>query len=499
MNLIIKTALTCTLAYSTFDPLVAQESSDETKKPESSEQSTFEKAENPESAGIEVEIMTVTGSRVQKTEVEDISKIEIPAEEAKLVAPNGDIAQIPKLLPGTLSRPAEPEVSIRGSDSRESLYYIDDIKVPFLFEPISGTSIVPNRAISSVAFYPGNFDSEWGNSTGGVIRLETRGEDIIESVTEIALKIPTYLTLYHESDLSDDSSMVLSFRKSSLEYLFAALPEDAFQEVVLVPSFQDAYLQHFYGGDTYSVKSRVIHARTNIKATFPDDEASDNSNFSQFDLDFGYDLVGVDFKTSVATIPIEFAPFYVYSDQTINGPTFSFDIRGGTLTLPLRAQFELSNTSNLFFGAEYELLDFKVTLNVPDTVAADNAEDPSSVENIFIDTTSKPRIFSTWLSYEQIIGNWLLAPSARLYTNSLLKKDQIDPRFIGKYRLSQKDTITFGVGKYSAAPSIQQLSPEFGNPDLPWINSVHYTVGWDATILGRFTNIFKPTIKNGKT
>jgi hypothetical protein len=158
-------------------------------------------------------------------------------------------------------------------------------------------------------------------------------------------------------------------------------------------------------------------------------------------------------------------------------------------------QFEISNTSNLFYGAELELLDFKVTLDVPNTTEANNAEDPRTVENTFIDTVSRPKIFSTWLSYEQVIGNLLLAPSARFTSNSLIKEDIIDPRLIGKYRLGPKDTITFGAGQYSVAPPIQELTAEFGNPDLPWIKSKHYTLGWDATILGQFTNILQAFYK----
>ena len=170
----------------------AQVQSSETEK---ATQKKEVQTESTEGENSKVESLSVTGSRNQKTEADDISKIEIPREEAEIVAPNGDIAQVPKLLPGTLARPAESEVSIRGSDSRDSLYYIDDIQVPSLFEPISGTAVVPNRAITSVSFFPGNFDSEYGDSTGGVIKLETRGEDIIEPYSDIRLKLPTYFSL----------------------------------------------------------------------------------------------------------------------------------------------------------------------------------------------------------------------------------------------------------------------------------------------------------------
>ena len=455
--------------------------------PSSSNPSDNPSDQNANSQGSQVETISVQGSRIQKTEVEDISKIEIPREEAELVAPNGDVAQVPKLLPGTVARANASEVSIRGSDARTSLYYIDDIRVPDLFEPISGTSVLPNRAVSNLEFYPGNFDGEWGNSTGGIIRLETRDEDIIQPYSDIRIKLPTYFSLYHESDVGDFGSMILSARKSTLASFLETLPDDTFEGTVIVPFFQDAYLQYYYGGDTYSIKPRYIHSRTGADVKLPSDETEDNSNTQDFSFRRGYDLVGVDYKTSVHDLALEFSPYFTNSSSNFSIGDIRFKFEGDKISLPLRAQYEISRSVNVFYGVETSFLDFLVDLAVPDTVAADKAEDPFSAPKTAIITEGVQRELATWLSTEFIVGKFTLTPSVRYFTQSDIKEKGFDPRFTSKYRLTPNDAIKFGVGRYSEAPSVERLTEEFGNPDLPWVKSTHYTLGWD-TAFGRFTN-----------
>lgn len=459
-------------------------------------QSMAQNSANEETESSNVESLSVTGSKVQKTEADDISKIEIPREEAELIAPNGDVAQVPKLLPGTLARPAEAEVSVRGSDSRDSLYYIDDISVPRLFEPISGTSVVPNRAISSLSFYPGNFDSEWGNSTGGVIKLETRGADIIEPFSDVRIKLPTYFSLYHEQDTSEEGSIIVSFRKSTLEYLFDAIADEIIEGAVLVPSFQDAFVQHYFGGDDFSLKTRYIHSRSAVEAKLPSDEAADQSGYSAFNFDNGYDLMGIEYKSYLAGLAYETSPYFTNNMTKVKVSDLLFDLEGNELTVPIRTQVELTEKSNLYLGAEYKLIDYYIELSLPDTIAADNAEDPSSVDNIRIATPVQSSEVAAWATYEHVIGPWLVSPSVRVFDSSAISQGGIDPRFIAKYRAGDNDVIKFGAGKYSASPTVEKLAETFGNPDLPWIESTHYTLGWDSQLQGSWSNSIQIFYKN---
>ena len=434
----------------------------------------------------EVERLSVTGTRVQKKEAEEASKIEISGEQAELVAPNGDVAQVPKLFPGTLARPQDSEVSVRGSNQNNTLYYIDDIQAPDLFEPISGTSVVPGKAISNLIFYPGNFDAEYGNSTGGVIKLETRDEDIIDPYSEFRLKAPTSVSAYHEQGLGLDGSMIVSLRKSILEPFIELADLD--EGTILLPYFQDAYLQHYYSSENFSIKTRYVHSRSGAEVKVYTDRSLETDGTSQFNFDRGYDLLGADIEASIGKINFEVAP-YISTEKTefkVGGTFFSIDVK--TLTTPFRKQFELSKELNLYLGLEAVWRDFSLDALVPNSFGNGPFEDPENAPKIALNVDSIQKEQAAWASLEIGLGDLLITPSLRAYHQTNINDSGVDPRLVARYRFSDAHTAKAAVGQYSISPGPEQLDPSYGNPGISWINSTHYTVGVESNLFDYWTS-----------
>lgn len=444
-----------------------------------------------------IERMNVSGTRIQKTDTEDVSKIEISGEEAALVAPSGDVAQVPKVFPGTLARPQDSEVSIRGSDKNDALYLIDDLQVPNLFEPISGTSVIPSKAISSLSFFPGNFDAEYGNSTAGVIKLVTRDEDITQPYSEFRFNAPIYVSAYHEQELSLRSTMIASVRKSILESFVPLFVQEDGQ--FLVPFFQDAYLQYYYSGDTVSYKPRYIHSRSGADVKIYTDRATSTDGTSQFNFRNGYDLLGVDILISKPDLNLEIDPYVSRSgfEFTVSDVFFKIDV--DTFTIPLRTQFNIAERVNIFTGLQTVYREFELNALVPDRVGMDTFADPENAPRIALNVDSSLREDAGWLSVEFGLGSLLVTPSVRAFQQSNIKSTGIDPRLAGRYRINGRHSAKFGVGQYSQSPQPQELDPDFGNPDLDWIRSYHYTLGWEAAVLQNWTSdlqVFYKTWEN---
>jgi hypothetical protein len=433
-----------------------------------------------------VERIPVTGSRIQKTEAEEVSEIEISAEEAQLVAPSGDVAQVPKLFPGTLARPQDSEVAIRGSNARESLYYVDDLQAPILFEPISGTSVIPTKAIDKLSFYPGNFASEYGNSTGGVIKLHTRDATIIEPYSEFRFNMPIYLSGYHEQDLSTNSSMIASVRQSTLEPFVDAFVHE--EGLVLLPYFRDAYLQYYYGDDQFSIKPRYIYSQSGAEVKALTDRPTESEGTAEFNFKNGYNLVGVDFTTRLGDVNLELDPYYSISHTEFTTDDIFFDIDVNTLTLPLRSQIRLNNQVNVFLGMEVIHRNFNLSALVPDTLNQGGFADPENAPRIRLSADGHQREDAVWGSLELGLGKFLLTPGLRAYQQTNIDRNGIDPRLVGRYWLNSRHTLKFGAGRYSASPLPQELDESFGNPELTWIESNHYTVGWEALVLDSWTS-----------
>ena len=472
---------------------LSQTAAPQTEQPDENVSAEAEQEEPTSPPAEKVERIDVTGSRIQKTEVDQASKIEISREEAELVAPSGDVAQVPKLFPGTLARPGESEVSIRGSDADDSRYFIDDLEVPNLFEPLSGTSVVPSKAINNLVFYPGNFAAEYGNSTGGVIKLETRGGDIFEPYSEFRLNVPIYLSAYHEQELTDNSTVIVSGRKSTLEGFVSAFAEDG---QVFLPYFQDAYLQHYYDGDSFTAKTRFIHSLSGAELKIFAERSTSTDGTTEFDFENGYNLFGTDIELGSGGLNLEIAPFISRSRTEFSVSDVFFNIEVTSLNIPVRKQFEVSRDFNIFSGFELVYQDVNLQALVPDRVSQGPFFDPENADKILLDIDESTRRQAVWSTFEYRWGNLLLAPSLRLFSQSSIPELSYDPRFIARYNYSPSQTLKMGIGQFTQSPRPEEISSEYGNEDLDWIRSIHYMVGLESNVLNNWTSDLQLYVKN---
>jgi hypothetical protein len=182
--------------------------------------------------------VVITGQRRPET-----SRKTVTVQETTRIAPGGDPAQITQLLPGVQSNPGRTDVVIRGSGPNDSRYYVDDILVPSIFHQVLNLSVVPAQQLTDVDFNSGGFGAQYGDATGGIIVLRSSDKIPEEPRTEFVVNVPFYLGIYHERPLSDESSIAVSVRKSTLEAILPkVLPEES--DVTVIPLFADAYARY---------------------------------------------------------------------------------------------------------------------------------------------------------------------------------------------------------------------------------------------------------------
>ncbi|WP_066757179.1 carboxypeptidase-like regulatory domain-containing protein [Crocinitomix algicola] len=108
----------------------------------------------------------------------DFSAIKIEKDIQKITILQEDIAKSPfirdpkGLLAGSSSDIQQPEGSdniiIRGSRPGDAIYYIDGVKA-------TDMSSVPGVSIQGLQAYTGGIPAKYGDTTGGVVVLETKG------------------------------------------------------------------------------------------------------------------------------------------------------------------------------------------------------------------------------------------------------------------------------------------------------------------------------------
>lgn len=434
------------------------------------------------------ESITVKGKRIREIKAQEASQIDVLKEEAELVAPSGDVAQVPKLLPGAFTRPNESEVSVRGSDKEDSLYLIDDLEVPNLFEPITGTSVVPSKAIRSLSFTPGNFDAAYGDASGGVITLRTRTTEIREPYSEFRLNLPIYSSAYHERPLGEGGTMIASVRKSTLEPFVRLATKDNEDVELLVPYFDDAYLQYHKTLDSSSYRVRYIHSKSGAKAEVYNDNAQDTSGTSKFNFETSYDLVGFNYEKNGQGVDWDLNPYLVKSQSAFSTSGNFFNIQVQSISVPLRARFNVSENFTLFSGVQVTYTDYDLRLRLPDTIATEGFDDSENAPRIKISIDSQLRKDAGWLSGAWEYGPLLISPSVRVFRQSTIDEASFDPRLSVQYNFGLFESVRFGYGSYSTAPSPEKLAAPYGNPKLPWTRSLHASVGWETRIFDQWSS-----------
>lgn len=430
----------------------------------------------------------------------EASKKTISVQETTRVAPQGDPAQITKLLPGVQSGPFNGEVVIRGSGPNDSRYFIDDIQVPYIFHRIGSISVIPDQLLSDVDFSSGGFGPQYGDATGGVIVLKTTSEVPEYPKTEFRVNIPFFSSLYHERPLSKDSSLALSVRRSYLEAILpAVIPKDS--GFTLVPYFADGHIRYLKNSDDGSLKVTTIYASDGLKLTGPEGGfGSSGDEKSKIDYLDQFVTLGVEKKWFLNNgWTLRTTPQLAYTSTEVTLPTDYFKLRLTRFRAPTELSKRLSKNETFYVGLDPVVASGKIDVLAPVPVDDDPYYDFEDAPKFNTNNHVYASSYAAWTAMDFAIGSFILTPGIRAFSHSTIKKPGVDPRFSMRYKLNEDHELKASVGQYSIAPEEVESSEEFGNPDIGYEISNHYIFGieskWGPRWSTDFQAFFKRTYK----
>jgi hypothetical protein len=118
--------------------------------------------------GVEMKEVTVTEYKVPLIDKGNPSTQATITHEEIQVAPTRDVKAVAATTAGVNQKDEGDDVNIRGSRSDATYYYIDGIKV-------RGSKNLPQAGIEQVTVVTGGVPAQYGDATGGVISITTRG------------------------------------------------------------------------------------------------------------------------------------------------------------------------------------------------------------------------------------------------------------------------------------------------------------------------------------
>lgn len=426
----------------------------------------------------------------------ETSRKQVSVEEAVRVAPGGDPAQVPKLLTGVQSSPFQPDIIVRGSGPQDSRYYIDLWEVPFIFHRVGNISIVPDQLLSDVEFSSGGFGAQYGGATGGVVTLQTKTEQPDRaSKTEFRVNVPIYSSIYHERKIDDRSAIAIAGRRSYLDAILSkALPKNL--DLTVVPVFGDMHVYYWQTRDDGHLKVLGLYAYDGLQLLFPSDAAKDESGKGQFDVRNAACVAGIEWKKILNkdwTLTIAPEMQRTLIDFDILGSRIKINAQGPVVQA--EAVKRLGGKDRLYLGVKPKALWGKAVVRAPKIDASDpffdfeEAPQLSAVaEDIYYD-------LAAWVAADQSFGKLTVTPGVRTFYVSTIKKSGVDPRLNARYELDERHALKGAVGQYSQAPEFQDTDATFGNPDLNFIRSNHYIVGFESNWDERWNTDFQAFYK----
>lgn len=417
-----------------------------------------------------------------------VSKQVISVEEARRVAPGGDPGQVTKLMPGVQRSAFGSQVVIRGSAPADSKYYIDDLEVPFVYHGVGQYTVLPTPLIEDVEFSAGGFGAEYGDATGGVIKVRSKSTLAERPLSIFTVNFPIFSSAYHERPVGDKASLALSVRRSYLDLILGAvLPKES--GLTIVPYFSDYVALYNREYDDGRGRLISIASTDGLKAVVPGDVSQSEEGTAKFSIFNYYGILGYErIKRFSSEWSMTTTPQVQYFNLDFKVIDNKLKLKVWSMSLPTELTWRPNRDDKIYFGVDPRVDSANVYFDAIRFDRDDPFFDPEEAPREEGSEKSLARGGAAWVSMEKKLGDWLLIPGVRGYYNAQTKKTIADPRLSGRWSFQPEHSFKFALGRFSKNPEPGEASSSFGNPDLGYERATHLVAGVESKWGDRWTS-----------
>ncbi len=397
-----------------------------------------------------------------------------------------DPIRLIQTLPGvTQTREYSPkagDVVLRGSAPAESRFLVDGVDVPYLYHFQQYASVIHTRLLDEVAVYPSTFGPAYGDAVGGVVAAETRSADSKALHGGVAVSL-IMAGGYVSAPVGGGAALTASARRSYLD-----LVESGSDQYTIWPTFWD-YLARYDQELGQSHLSLTAIGAGDSYGHYAGDSALldplEQAENPEFQLTRGWHGVVARHALQAERAKVDTVLGFVADDW--RGELPDQGQRRQQRDLTLRSDATLFQTEDYQLAAGLELRGRQVDLLADPSRAwfELEGEAPLLARGLPVDERAARLQGGIYLEPRFAIGPVKVQPGARLQGDSATGTLAVDPRITLKSELSPKLSLRAGAGRYSQAPSLEQLSPTIGDPSLGLTRSWQAAAGADLTIAER--------------
>lgn len=446
-----------------------------------------------------IEEVQVTANTFNKTEESPTSLRTINASEIyRSPGGNRDISKVIANLPGVSSTPSfRNDIVIRGGAPNENRFFLDGVEIPninhFATQGSSGgpVGIINVNFIREVDFYSGAFPANRGNALSSVMELkQIEGSDEEFSGSFMLGSSDAGLTI--NTPLSEKSTMLISARRSYLQFLFQAL------QLPFLPTYNDIQFKLTHKPDKKNqfniiglaaIDEFTLNPEANNGIDDPQRLAQNEYTLNNLPVNeqWNYTLGGT-WKRFFDNSNL----FVVLSRSHLNNTAVKYadyaDLTSQKL-IDYESQ-EIENKSRVEYNFRENNIKFNVGISVEDATYLNSTNrvltSGDSIYNKLVETDLHFIKYGAFaqLSKTYLVDRLVTSIGFRMDGNSFTENTttpNFSPRLSLSYNLSGKSSLNANLGRYYQLPAYTilgfGLNNNFLNQDAEYISCDHAVLG----------------------
>lgn len=404
----------------------------------------------------------------------------------------GDPIRVIQSLPGLARTPFTTGfLLIRGSNPDDSGIFIDGHRVPLLFHFLGGPSFLNPEFLEQIDLYPGGFPARFGRATGGIVSVETRSakSDGYHGSGDIDL---LDAGAYVRAPVGKNGALAVAGRRSYLDFMLSFfLPEpDPGQTLIVVPVYYDYQARYDHNLGKEGKASLFFFGSSDTLKVLNEEPDEDESldiatsiKFFRVIARYERQLWG-DLKLSMSPAfgvdTIDFSGAQVDADQAATSLGFRQTTYGYRMRIHGKIKEHLRIDTG--FDVEGRVAKYNILAALDDNFRQQAGEVDIPAQELEILADLLGFAIHADVAWD-VTSKLRLIPGLRLDAFSLNGKTRtwVDPRIVGRYRLTDKWLAKAYTGLFSQNPQPEALDNRFGNPALGLEHAVHNGIGAEWT------------------
>ena len=441
----------------------------------------------------------VRGNTFNKTEASPVSLRTINASEiSKSAGGNRDISRVVANLPGVATSSGfRNDIIVRGGSPSENKFFLDGVEIPtinhFTTQGSSGgpVGILNVNFIREVDFYTGAFPANRGNALSSVMELKLiEGNEEKISGSFALGSSDAGLTL--NTPLSKKSTLLLSVRRSYLQFLFKAL------KLPFLPTYNDMQFKYTFKPDRKN-QFNFLGIATIDDFTLNKDINNDEEDTMQIALN-NYNLnnlvINKQWNYTIGGTWRHFFDnsnlFFVMSRNHLDNTALKYldyadensqkilDYKSEEIENKTRLEYNFKrNGYSIIIGSNLEDATYTNNTNQIFTVGDSIITGINNVNLHFIKYGAFTQISKTYIE-NKLTSSFGLRIDGNSFTDNA-NSNNFSPRLSLAYNLNSKTSINSNIGRFHQLPSYTILGFEnngkYLNKDVAYITCDHAVLG----------------------